>query len=502
MQLPLETIINSLEDAVVCVNERRDVAFLNAAASKLFACEGQRVIGQPFSKFPGMLAILGQLNFNEMHLSADSPKGARRLQGQTTKGEPFCLEALVTRVTAGGQGFFIVDIRDISLQQQMEKAFYQSRKSQAISALTSGIAHDFKNVLTGISSQLELALASPELPVSLKENLTQARTSAYRGTELVNKLQGFSRNGKAKLTPMALPDLVETAVATLRRDLDQADVRYNPAPQPPWTINADATQLLQVIVNLGLTLRDSTPEDGELRLELSNLTLNANEARAPRKTGDFVRLTVSYSELGLPAEMLSDLFETSFLNKNPGNRLALALAAASSVVAEHGGWMEGESHPSQGSQFHLLLPRTVEPIAAPPRQSAPAGDAASLRGKERILVVDDEPLVRMVIRAVLAYRGYCITEASHAEEALGKYVQTPGQYDLVLMDLYMPGMNGRDALLQLRRHDPSAKAILLSASLPDTENVSELEGITCLQKPFENQDLVRLVRQTLDASSN
>jgi len=117
-------------------------------------------------------------------------------------------------------------------------------------------------------------------------------------------------------------------------------------------------------------------------------------------------------------------------------------------------------------------------------------------------VVDDEPLVRMVIRAVLAYRGYCITEASHAEEALGKYVQTPGQYDLVLMDLYMPGMNGRDALLQLRRHDPSAKAILLSASLPDTENVSELEGITCLQKPFENQDLVRLVRQTLDASSN
>src|ERR1051325_6749662 len=180
MQLPLETIINSLEDAVICVNERREVGFLNSAACKLFGCEGQRVIGQPVSKFPGMLAILGQLNLDEMHLSSASPKGARRLQGKKTDGEPFSLEALVTRVNAGGQSFFIVDIRDICLQQQMEKAFYQARKSQAISALTSGIAHDFKNVLTGISSQIELALASPELPVSLRENLAQAGASAHR----------------------------------------------------------------------------------------------------------------------------------------------------------------------------------------------------------------------------------------------------------------------------------------------------------------------------------
>jgi len=332
MQLQPEIILDSLEDAVICVDDTWHVVFLNAAAHRLFDCEGQKVVGQPMALYPKMEAILGQLNLREMHLSAESPKGVRRLQGANAGGEPAALEAAVTCVASGGKSFYIVDIRDISPQQQMEKALYQSRKNQAMSALTSGIAHDFKNVLTVIISQLELALASPDLPDSFQENLDSARMSARRGAELVNKLQGFSRQTKSTLLPTELPDLVEPVIA----------------------------------------------------------------------------------------------------------------------------------------------------------------------GKERILVVDDEDLVRKVVRAVLAYRGYQITEAPNAEEALQKYFDSPQQYDLILMDHQMPEMTGRDALLRIRRWNPSARAIMLSATLPEHETAPELKGIRYLQKPFENKELVRLVRETLD----
>jgi len=333
MQLEPEIILDSLDDAVICVDDTLHVVFLNEAAQRLFDCEGQKAVGQPIDLYPKMEAILGQLDLRAMHLSADSPKGVRRLQGPKAGGESAALEAAVTCVASGGKTFYIVDIRDISPQQQMEKALYQSRKNQAMSALTSGIAHDFKNVLTVVISELELALDSPELPDAFRENLESAKMSARRGSELVNKLQGFSRQTKSTLLPSELPDVVEPVVAD----------------------------------------------------------------------------------------------------------------------------------------------------------------------KERILVVDDEDLVRKVVRAILAYRGYQITEASNAEEALKKYFEAPQQYDLILMDHYMPEMTGREALLRIRRWKPSARAIMLSATLPDHEVAPELEGIKYLQKPFENKELLRLVRETLDA---
>jgi PAS domain S-box-containing protein len=332
MPLQPEIILDSLEDAVICVDDTWHVIFLNAAAHKLFDCEDEKVAGQPMALYPKIEAILGQLDLSAMHLSADSPKGVRRLQGPKAGGESLALEAAVTCVASGAKYFYIVDIRDISSQQQMEKALYQSRKNQAMSALTSGIAHDFKNVLTVIISQLELALSSSDLPESFQENLDCALMSARRGSELVNKLQGFSRQTKSTLVPTELPDV-------------------------------------------------------------------------------------------------------------------------------------------------------MKPVAS---------------GKERILVVDDEDLVRKVLRAVLAYQGYQITEATNAEEALQKYFEAPQQYDLVVMDHYMPEMTGRDALLRIRRSNPSARAIMLSATLPEHESAPEFQGIRYLQKPFENKELLRLVREVLD----
>jgi CheY-like chemotaxis protein len=143
----------------------------------------------------------------------------------------------------------------------------------------------------------------------------------------------------------------------------------------------------------------------------------------------------------------------------------------------------------------------MEATTAPPPPVTWMANRLPSKGKEQILVVDDEDLVRKVVRAILAYRGYRITEAVSGAEALQKYFDNPHQYDLIVMDLYMPEMTGREALLRIRRCNPSAKAILLSASLREYENAPELDGIRFLQKPFANEDLVRLVGETLDAGT-
>jgi len=500
MKLQLETIINSLEDAVVCVDETSHVVFLNAAGARLFDCEGQKVAGQPVALFPAMAEVLNQLNLKEMHLSSESPKAAQRLRGKKNAGEAATLEALVTRVTAEAKSFYIVDIRDISSQQQMEKALIQSKKNQAIGALTSGIAHDFNNILTAVISQLELALASPELPGALRENLGHARTSARRGADLVSKLQGFGRQTKAKPVPVELPGLVQQTVSLLRRDSDAGlQIASVAAEVKPWLINADANQLMQAIMNLGLAGRDALSQGGKLTLSLANVTLNATELR-PRRPGDFVRLTIAATGPALMGETLRGLLEGSFGTKDAGKEVGVGLAGASGTVVEHGGWIEVETRLGYG-QVHVFLPRCLEPLTMPAPRAVSALDANTLQGHERILVVDDEELVRLVIRAVLAYRGYQITEATDGEDALRKYAKGLQPYDLVLMDLHMPGLNGREALVEIRRRDPSAKAILFSGTLPEHDTTHELRDVRLLQKPFENQELVRLVRATLDDRS-
>ena len=211
-----------------------------------------------------------------------------------------------------------------------------------------------------------------------------------------------------------------------------------------------------------------------------------------------MRLTVGDTGHGMSPETLSRLFEPYFSTKDASRGPGLGLSITSATVAEHGGWLEVESREGRGTAFHLYLPRSHEPESAP--RETPVADPKSMEGRERILVVDDEELVRMVTKAVLAYRGYEIVEAEDGEDAVAKYRQAAPPFDLVLMDLHMPRLNGRDALLRIRESHPGSKFVLLSGGLQEeaAEGAASLEGVAFLHKPFDNQELVRLVRQMLD----
>ena len=503
MDLQLDTIINSLDDAIISVDEDLRIVFLNEAAGKIFGCTRAQVVGQPLRQCGVLAEVWNQLRPGQAG-APDEAKAVRRLQGKRKDGQLFPLEALVTRTRIEGRTLYTAVIRDITLQQQMENAVYQSRKHQAVGALASGIAHDFNNILTAVISQIDLALFGGELPASLRENLSNAKSSARRAAELVSRLQAFSRQTKSQFAPVHLPDVIEQVVFMLRRSVDpRIRIQYLTPAVQPWAVLADTSQVTQALVNLGLNARDAMPDGGELSIRLENVSYAEAQVRPPQKAGEFVRLTVSDTGHGMPPEVLNRLFEPYFTTKEVGMGSGLGLSITFSVVAEHGGWMEVESQVGHGTTFHVFLPRcTQAPPVAQSSRELWLTDPKALEGHERILVVDDEDQVRMVLRAMLAYRNYQVVEAVDGEDAVQKYVQSPHRFDLVLMDMKMPRLSGRDALRKIRQHDPRVKAVMLSGGLEETgnERTSELEGVAFLQKPFENQELLRVVRQTLDST--
>jgi two-component system cell cycle sensor histidine kinase/response regulator CckA len=504
MDVQLQTIINSLEDAVFSLDENRRITFLNDAAARMFGCEGKRVIGRPAARFPVIAQLLDQLQLAGLRLSPAAPKAVRQLRVTTAAGETLALEAVVTRAASGAKAFDTVALRDGSAREQMERTIYQARQTLVLGSLASGIAHDFNNLLTGVISHLDLALYSPDMPAALKDHLHQAKASARRGAELVSKLQVLSRPAGPKSTPLDLRQTIEEARFVLRRSLGpKIQIQCPPPPADLWLVNADNGQILQTLMNLALNARDAMPEGGVLRVEPANVTLAKSAAHPPRKTGEFVRLTVADTGHAMPPETLNRLFEPCFSSTEASQAGRLGLSITSRLAVEHGGWMEAESQAGHGSRFHLFLPRSAEGPLRDHRPDMPVADGKHYDGHERILVVDDEELVRMVLRTVLAYRGYQISEAADGQDAVRKCADAAPPFDLILIDLHMPRLSGREALKRIREHNPRARAILLSGGLPEREGSfpAELTGVRFLPKPFDNQELVRLVREMLDQRS-
>jgi PAS domain S-box-containing protein len=503
MDLQLEAIINSLDDGIVCVDDQQCVVFLNDAAARTFGCQRGALPGQPLARCPALAAAWRQLNVAELQLASGSSKAVRRLEGRRPKGEAFPLEALVSCTTVGGRQVFTAVIRDVSRQQQMEHAVHQARKHQAVGALASGIAHDFNNILTAIISHLDLTLYAPECPAALKSSLIAAQASARRGAELVNRLQMFSRQTRPKFAPVDLAEVLAQVVFVLRRSIDpRIEIHCAPPRAPVWLVKADTSQMMHALVNLGLNARDAMPDGGRLTIELAGVAIPPAEERPPRRAGEFVRLTVADTGHGMAPELAARVFEPYFTTKDASRGPGLGLSITFGIVAEHGGWMEVESREGQGTRFHLFLPRTTEAVPVAPARELLATETRALEGRERLLIADDEEPVRLVMRAVLSYRGYEVSEAGDGEEAVRKCLEASPPFDLVLMDLHMPKLNGRDALVKIRERQPRLKAVLLSGGLQEREPESalELEGVRFLHKPFENQELVTLVRQTLDAA--
>lgn len=504
-RLPWEAIMDSVRNGVVCLDDQSRVLYMNLAMERLFGIRRAAVIGNPIGFAPALARAFAEAALPRPAGPPEAAQFCRDFVHQPERSEPAPFRVTITEALQGDLRIQIGVVRDLSDMRRMEEALVQSRKVQAVGALAGGLAHDFNNILTALLSQLDLALDTPELPAPTREHIGHAQTSGRRAAELISRLQTFSRQTETQTTTVDLAELIEQVVLILRRSIDRRIQLQTDALKPgEWLVKGDASQVIQVVFNLCLNARDAMPDGGELRLGVKRVKRARPEAAVDAPPEKWIRLTVSDSGQGMSREVRERLFEPYFTTKTLGRGTGLGLSIAQSILAEQDGWIEAESEEGRGSRLHVFLPETktgTEAGSAALHQFTSA-ETRALEGQESILIADDEEMVRLVIKAVLSYRGYKITEATDGENALELARRATPPFDLVLLDVDMPRLNGWETLKQLRAEQPAARVILLSGGAVDSDapNARSRGAAGFLSKPFKNEQLIQLVRKTLDAA--
>jgi PAS domain S-box-containing protein len=402
---------------------------------------------------------------------------------------------------------------DLTEQRQLEEGLRQSQKMEAVGQLAGGIAHDFNNLLAGILGNL--ALVKMDLGDSAggeaRESLAHAIKAGERAAELVKQLLGFSRRSRLDLKPcdanLVLAEVRDILSATIDRRI-HIDLELESAP---WRVMADVGMLGQVIMNMAVNAKDAMPKGGGLKLISSNRVLSAADLRSHPEIapGEFVCLSVEDEGDGIPYEVQAKIFEPFFTTKEPGKGTGLGLATSFGIVKQLGGWIDFRSAPGEGTRFDIYLPRSTAAEAGNSSTllQGPGNEAklAPSRTGETILLVDDEALVRRIGRTLLTKLGYQVLEASDGLEALEVCRTRGDEIRLVLLDLTMPNLTGKETFARLREVRPELPVLICSGYLVDLNEFTRECG-ACpdgfVQKPYRFEDMAEMVRETLDRRSH
>jgi PAS domain S-box-containing protein len=385
--------------------------------------------------------------------------------------------------------------RDITEQRRTEDQLRQAQKLESIGRLAGGVAHDFNNLLTVI---LSCATSLEEGARGAAEEIREIHGAAQRAAELTRQLLAFARKQVIDPVPLVLNDVVRGSEKLLRRVLgEDVDVRVELDPQL-WATRCDPGQIEQVIMNLAVNARDAMPRGGRLAIETANARLDEEGARRRpgRAPGDWVRLLIRDSGTGMSAEVKAHLFEPFFTTKPPGAGTGLGLATVYGIVKQLDGHVEVASEPGAGTTIDVWLPRTREaPVAVSPSAPAPVRG-----GTERLLVVEDDPLVREVTVRQLRAAGYEVLAATNPGEALALELADLNRVQLLVTDVVMPGGDGRTLAAELVRRHPALRVLYVSGYAPDVIAARGKldERVEFLHKPFTSSALLSRVRSLLD----
>lgn len=391
---------------------------------------------------------------------------------------------------------------DITERVNLEAQLRHVQKLESVGQLAAGIAHDFNNILTVIQGNADLVLKNGRLDELAECQVRQIASAAQRAASLTQQLLLFSR--KHTLRPEFLnlgeylPNLGEFLGPLLGEDIT-IEVSVHPRTPP---VEADPDMLEQVILNMAINARDAMPHGGHLRLATAELLVDQNHRLLHRDTrpGRYACITVRDTGCGMRPEILERVFEPFFTTKPVGKGTGLGLAMAYGIIQQHQGWIEVESQPGLGSAFHIYLPATSKPPRPPaPAQTASAHQPDGQTG-ETILLVEDEPALRQMVKTFLTDCGYRILEASHGHEALRIWEQESENIQLVLTDVIMPeGMSGFDLVAHMRARMPALRVLFSSGYNAQQALGQQLPPHSLfLPKPYSLAQLAQVVRQALN----
>jgi two-component system cell cycle sensor histidine kinase/response regulator CckA len=390
---------------------------------------------------------------------------------------------------------------DVTDRRVLEDQFRQAQKMEAVGRLAGGVAHDFNNLLMVISGYTEVILNKLGAENPLLEKARAVQQAADRATTLTRQLLAFSRKQLLELKVVDVNSIVGDMERLLRPLIgENIELITHLAPTAGHT-RADAGQLEQVLMNLVVNAKDAMPSGGKLTIETQDVAIDEVQRRGPTfiRPGNYVLLSVIDTGTGMDKETQSRIFEPFFTTKEMGKGTGLGLSTVYGIVKQSGGYVLVQSEEGRGSTFQIYLPRVedpAEPNAAPP-------PCAALGGSETILLVEDEESVRQLVRETLSAKGYCVIEAGDGEAGLEVAARHDGEIHLVITDVVMPGISGREMAKQLSQTRPETRVLYLSGYTEDAI-VSEgriESGTAFLQKPFTLQNLSKKVREVLGQDS-
>ena len=381
----------------------------------------------------------------------------------------------------------------------LQAQLLQAQKMESIGRLAGGVAHDFNNILTAILSYAELSLMKLPEHDPLRGHLISIQEASEKAATLTHQLLAFSRRQVLEMKVVDLNDVIRGLAKMLTRMIGEDMPLELRTGATTSFVRADEGQIEQVLMNLAVNARDAMPSGGRFVIE----TADANPDDAVLKSqgvadpGQYVMLSVTDSGAGMSAEVRERIFEPFFTTKELGRGTGLGLATVYGIVKQHGGHIIVDSEPGKGTIFRILLPLTAGP--GPQQAAEPSGPLPE--GTETLLVVEDDELVRGLIDEVLAPLGYRVLTTASGDEALKTSDSFPGHVDLLLTDVVMPGMNGRQLAEVMRTRRPGIKVLFMSGYTQDalsTQGILE-PGVALIHKPLRAGTLARQIRQVLDS---
>ena len=398
-----------------------------------------------------------------------------------------------------GDAAVLIGLKDNSEETKLKRQVAQATKMQAVGQLAGGVAHDFNNILTAIIGYCDLMLLRHPPGDSDYDDIQQIRQNSNRAASLTRQLLAFSRQQTLRPQILQLPDVVAEVSHLLKRLLGETvklDVQHG---RSIGVVRADPGQLEQVIVNLGVNARDAMPDGGTLLIETK--AVSKADVRAMRSEilpiGDYALLSITDAGTGIAKEHLTKIFEPFFTTKEVGKGTGLGLSTVYGIVKQSGGFIFADSEIGKGTRFDIYLP--VHEGGMPPPATLATLDAPpkDVWGTGRLLIVEDEPMVRAVAERALERQGYTVETACDGEEALALFAQGKS-YDLVVSDVVMPNMDGPTMARELRVQRPDMRILFMSGYAEEQLRESiNLDKVAFLPKPFSVQQIAEAVRDAL-----
>ncbi len=396
------------------------------------------------------------------------------------------------KLEIAGKPLVLSAVMDITEQKRLQNQLHQLQKMDVVGQLAGGIAHDFNNMLTGILASAEILrrrLADDEKNSKMVGNIIEAAT---RSADLTRDLLTISRKSPANLTPVAINESISSVIGILEHTIDKhIRLTANLDSSNP-VVMCDQTQLHNILLNLGVNARDAMPEGGTLTYSTAERMLDEMSCRSMGfsiKPGRYLELAVSDTGVGMTSDILEHVFEPFFTTKEAGKGTGLGLASVYGTVKSHGGEIIVQSQPGLGSVFKLFLPL----ISAGSREQA--SEDVIVRGSGGILLVDDEEMLRSVGCELLEDLGYTVFLAENGEHALEVYAANRDEISLVILDMIMPRMGGKEAYLRLREQKPDLKVLFCSGFSREgtKDELLEMGAGGFIQKPYNRSELSRAV---------